>query len=361
MQPNNNNGSIQIRFTKFGYRYSLNKLGKFDDDLAWSKACQICKAILGDMNIGRFTAKDNDELFAAYHPLANIADHHTANTNNVDCIDLVLNALSSKALKDRNLSNTYNFLKRYGKPIKSTDDAMKFWTWLQLTSKGNNRTINRHLESLKPICLHFRDIPKLKTSQSKDEKPFSKDEIKAIIQAIDQSYAHYSAFVKFLFSTGCRPNEATALTWDCIDFTAKTITIRNAVSIAQNGSKTIKGTKTGIVRIIPMSEKVYELLNTVLTDMGYSFYDELVFASPKGQFIDIRNFRARVWTKALEAANVPYRTLYNTRHTFCSHFLNETPDFVKLCSITHGSKSGIATLQKHYAHIVDKPVMPDMF
>jgi integrase len=89
--------------------------------------------------------------------------------------------------------------------------------------------------------------------------------------------------------------------------------------------------------------------------------DNLVFPSPNGSIIDIRTFRARVWVKALEQAKVPYRTLYNCRHSFCSHFLNENPDFVQLASITHGTKSGIATLQKHYAHLVSKVSMPDMF
>lgn len=369
MQPTNNNGSIIIRFHKFAYKYSLTNLGKFDDKSAIAMAWKICTAIASDIDIGRFTAKNNDELFTAYHPLAALSSHHEANSKAIDCKVSVELKLCSSELRDRNLHQTMNFLKKYGKPIKSSEEALKFWQWLQGESKGNNKTINRHLESLKPVCSYFADIPKLKVSQAKSEKPFTKDEIKRICEVIDRDFSHYSTFVKFLFSTGCRTSEAIALTWQNVDFEAKTITISESIGIANDGSKVRKATKTGVVRVIPMSDKVYDLLafRRRCQPPSDCVNNWLVFTNEKGTkdyrlpFIDIGNFRARVWTKALEAANVPYRTLYNTRHTFCSHFLNETPDFIKLASITHGTKSGVQTLIKHYAHIVESVVMPDMF
>ncbi|PZU94925.1 MAG: hypothetical protein DCE90_13990 [Pseudanabaena sp.] len=361
MKPTNNNGSIIIRFSKFGYKYSLTDLGRYDDNWAMATARNICAGIETDMKLGRFAAKDNDELFTAYHPLASLSSHHEANSNNQDCLIMVSQKLESKALRDRNLYQTKNFLERYGKPIKSKDDAVKFWNWLQGESKGNNRTINRHLTSLKPICPYFADIPKLKEPAIKADKPFTKLEIKAISDVFSTKYQDYLPFVHFLFATGVRPNEATALKWENVDFEAKTITISEAISLNNVGAKVSKETKTGVIRTIPMSSKVFELLNKVLTGMGYSFYDELVFATPNGKVIDIRNFRARVWVKALNEAKVPYRDLYNIRHTFCSHFLNQTPDFIKLASITHGTKSGVQTLIKHYAHLVSDISMPDMF
>lgn len=134
-----------------------------------------------------------------------------------------------------------------------------------------------------------------------------------------------------------------------------------------DGSKVRKETKTGVVRVIPMNDAMYKVLSNhkfVLEfnhKLPHTIPDWLTFPSYLGTLIDIRTFRARVWVKALELARVAYRTPYNTRHTFCSHFLNETPDFIKLASITHGTKSGVQTLIKHYAHIVEKVTMPDMF
>lgn len=361
MQPTNNNGSIIIRFTKFGYKYSLTNLGKFGDTSAMRMCLQVCNAIANDIDIGRFTPRTNDELFDAYHPLAKLASHHEANNKNVDCLIQVEAKLASKTLRDRNLYQTANFLKRYGKPIKNNDDALKFWQWLQGESKGNNKTINRHLESLKPVCDYFADIPKLKTLQGKSEKPFTKDEIKSISNIFSTKYQDYLAFVCFLFSTGVRTSEAIALTWKDVDFENNTVTISESIGIANDGNKVRKGTKTGVVRVIPISPKLAILLKSMATWNMNINPTGIVFPSLTGCLIDIGNFRARVWRPALELAKVPYRTLYNTRHTFCSHFLNETPDFIKLASITHGTKSGVQTLIKHYAHIVEKVVMPDMF
>ena len=369
MQPSNNNGSIIIRFTKFGYKYSLTNLGRFDDPSAMRTASQICCAIENDIDIGRFSARDSKELFTDYHPLSSLNDHHEVNNKNVDCLILVEAKLASKVLRDRNLFQTANYLKKYSKPIKNNDDALKFWQWLQGKSKGNNKTINRHLESLKPICDYFADIPKLKTTQGKSEKPFTKNEIKQIIDIFDKDFTHYSPFIKFLFSTGCRTSEAIALRWQDVDFEAKTITISESIGIASDGSKVRKSTKTGVSRTIPMSEQLYDLMTLHKRNNKPVNVDDCLVFSSHAQlrdytctiFIDIGNFRARVWVKALELADVPYRTLYNTRHTFCSHFLNETPDFIKLASITHGTKSGVQTLIKHYAHIVETVTMPTMF
>jgi integrase len=361
MQPTNNNGSIIIRFSKFGYKYSLTNLGKFDDVSAMGMAWKICQAISSDIDIGRFTPKNNDELFTAYHPLAKLSSHHEANSAATDCKVMVQLKLCSTSLRDRNLHQTMNFLKRYEKPIKNSDDALKFWQWLQGESKGNNRTINRHLASLKPVCPYFADIDKLKEPPIKHDKPFSKSEIKAIIDVFDRDYPHYSCFIKFLFATGARPNEATALTWDKVDFDAKTVTIDTAISTALDGSKVTKGTKTGVCRVIPISEKMVKALFDLRVSDLPKTPDHLTFVTHDGCTIDIRNFRARIWTKALNTANVPYRKIYNTRHTFCSHFLNETPDFIKLSSLTHGTKSGVQTLINHYAHIVEKVTLPDMW
>ena len=66
MQPTNNNGSIIIRFTKFGYKYSLTNLGKFADTSAMRMCWQVCNAIGNDIDIGRFTAKNNEALLSIW-------------------------------------------------------------------------------------------------------------------------------------------------------------------------------------------------------------------------------------------------------------------------------------------------------
>lgn len=361
MQAINNNNSIIIRFRKFGYKYLLGKLGLFCDQVSLNKANEICKIIKNDIALGRFTAKDNGELFRAYHPSAKLSSHHEANIYGVDALALIDQHLKTLLFKDKVLLPVRSLVNVYGKSIKTSDDAKQFFNWMSNDGKRSANSNNRYLESLKAVCPVFSQVTRCKASKVKQEKPFTKSEIKQIIDVFDKDFSHYSPFIKFLFSTGCRTSEAIALTWDKVDFETKTITIDESIGIAKDGSKVRKETKTGVTRVIPISNKLLELFKRDCSYWLDSLEGFLVFPSTNGKFIDIGNFRSRVWVKALELAKVPYRTPYNTRHTFCSHFLNETPDFIKLASITHGTKSGVQTLIKHYAHIVEKVTMPEMF
>lgn len=362
MQPCNNNGSINIRFNRFNYAYKLSKLGNFHEKAAYAEAVRICIAIENDLSMGRFTCANNEELFKAYHPLARLSSEHEVNNLAIDAITLIENHIAKRELKERILLPCLTLLRTYGKAVKTKDDAQKFWLWMSNDGNRSNNSNNLYLATLKPVCPMFKGIKPLKASKvMKQEKPFTKEEIKQILKAVNEHHSYYENFIKFLFATGCRTSEAIALTWDCVDFGAKTITIKDSVGIGADGSKVRKETKTGVTRVIPMSEGLGKVLNSMRSNILRGFNQSLVFPTPNGQFIDLGNFRTRVWVKALQAASVPYRTIYNTRHTFISHFLNETPDFVKCASITHGTKSGIQTLMKHYAHIVDSVVMPDMF
>ena len=361
MQPSNNNGSIIIRFTKFGYKYSLTNLGRFDDTDNHYEAIRVCRSIELDISMGRFTARSNDELFTTYHPLAKLSSHHEINAYADDALSLIDKHLKTLIYKDKVLLPARSLLTNYGKSVKTYEAAMQFFTWISNDGKRSPNSNNRYLESLKAVCPMFTKVTRCKPSKVIQEKPFTKSEIKQIIDIFDKDFSHYSSFIKFLFSTGCRTSEAIALRWQDVDFEAKTITISESIGIASDGSKVRKSTKTGVSRTIPMSGNLLDLLNHRHVYAKQSAYTDLVFYSNEAKLIDIGNFRLRVWVKALELADVPYRTLYNTRHTFCSHFLNETPDFIKLASITHGTKSGVQTLIKHYAHIVETVTMPTMF
>ena len=366
MQARNNNGSIIIRFTKFGYKYSLSNLGKYEDDSAIATAKNICTAIQSDIDIGKFTCKDNNELFTRYHPLANLAIAKNDSKYLHDALTSIETKLNGDKFKDRVLLPCKNLLTAYGKKVCSHDDALKFWEYLITGDTRSNNTNNLYLASMKPVCPMFADIKPLKKSKiQKTEKPFSKIEIKAIIDIFDRDYFHYSSFIKFLFMTGCRTGEAIALRWQNVDFENRTITISESIGTLKDGSKAAKTTKSDVVRVLSMSPKLYRMMydDHQLWKM-HQYSSTLVFTTAKSTMIDIANFRARVWIDALKSADVPHRTLYNTRHTFVSHFIadNTVGDaFIKCASITHGTKSGVQTLIKHYAHLTNKVELPDIW
>jgi integrase len=87
-------------------------------------------------------------------------------------------------------------------------------------------------------------------------KPFSKAEVKIIVDASGEHYPGYSAFIRFLFMTGVMTGKAIALQWKHIDFEYGQIKICESLSVdkAGNGYQRVrKGAKTGATRYLPIS------------------------------------------------------------------------------------------------------------
>lgn len=366
MKPTNNNGSISIKFIKFDKKYILSGLGKFADTTAIATAKNICAAIQTDFDIGRFNCEDNKQLFNQYHPLANLAIAQSKKHFPTDALTLISACAKDLKYKNSTVISCENLLHSYGKKINTTEEATQFFNWLCNDGKRIASSNNRYLATLKTVCPMFENIKPVKANKSKREKPFSKNEIKSIIDIFDSNYPHYSLFIKLLFMTGCRTNEAVALGWQNVDFDNRTITICESMGQLNDGSKVIKTTKTDTARILNMNNKLYDLLSIHFQSYLINSLDQssLVFTTENFKIINTGNFKTRIWYKALELAKVQYRTLYNTRHTFVSHFIadNLTGNaFIKCASITHGTESGVATLIKHYAHLTDKVELPDIW
>jgi integrase len=80
---------------------------------------------------------------------------------------------------------------------------------------------------------------------------------------------------------------------------------------------------------------------------------ELVFKAPRGGAISLRNFRRRVWYKALTDAGVGRRPPYQCRHTFATLALAAGADVYWVSrQLGHAD---IGTTLKHYA-----PFLPDV-
>lgn len=169
------------------------------------------------------------------------------------------------------------------------------WRWAM---KRNLTLVNPWLD------LTVRTEPKL------DAKPFTKQEVGRILKGFEGS--HYEDFVKFLLGVGCRIGEAIALSWDAINDDCSEVWIGRAWD---SKGRRIKTTKTNETRIVPVSPGIQRLLQ----ERRLHRTGEIVFPSPKGSFIDRRNFLNRHWRPVLERLDVPYRPPYNSRHTRWSH------------------------------------------
>lgn len=205
-----------------------------------------------------------------------------------------------------------------------------------------------------PFAELAKDIKK--TVRDTSREAFSSDDINAIIYALENNlysqkyspipHSYYANYIKFLFATGCRPEEAIALQWQHIAPDCTRIYFRDAIP-SDTG---IRGeTKTGKARSFPCNPKLQIFLKEIKPE---DFKPEcLVFPGPRGNVIDSHNFLNRVWSpvvKALVSAGKVERYLpqYNIRHTFVTLALEHGLDAKDVARLVGNSPE---VIYRHYA------------
>lgn len=209
-----------------------------------------------------------------------------------------------------------------------------------------------------------------KKTQQEDTRAFTLDQRDLIISVFENSknWSHYTPIIKFLFFTGCRPGEAFALTWGDISDDCTKISISKSYATA---TATLGATKNNKKRVFPCGagSKLQKLLLSIRPPNPES--SSLIFRSRHGQRVHLR-ILWRTWsgywsvTKKFypglvrilaDKGEIPYLTLYATRHTFATW------------AIAHGSSpekvaywlgDNVSTVLKYYCHPeVTKAEAPD--
>nr|WP_242037083.1 site-specific integrase [Coleofasciculus sp. FACHB-125] len=204
-----------------------------------------------------------------------------------------------------------------------------------------------------------------KSAKSKKIEAFTREEENAIIEAFKTNrfcskydrikHSYYSPYVEFLFATGCRPSEAIALQWKHISQDFKTITFEQSVVDSETGRTLKSGLKTQAERIVPTSNRVQNLLQSIKTEDCKP--DSLVFPSPDGTWIDPHNFCNRQWKPILKGLDMPYRKPYCTRHTLITNALEAGYDAKDIATLAGNSAEMI---YRNYASTNKELRLPDI-
>ncbi len=183
-------------------------------------------------------------------------------------------------------------------------------------------TCNIELRTMKAIFNHainfgsITENPAKKIKQyslpQKERLSFNEAEIELLLSKI--SDINLNNIVKFGLFTGCRLNEILNAQWNDIDFENKTLMIRNKPDFK---------TKTGKIREIPVSNKLYDLLKALrfkqignVVEMQNS--SEYIFTNMRGLKCDM-NYISQKFKKYLRSAHFPEKFHFHClRHTFLS-------------------------------------------
>jgi integrase len=168
--------------------------------------------------------------------------------------------------------------------------------------------------------------------------PFTRAEIEAIVAELRRFDA---AIVVLAAETGLRTNEWVPLERRDIDRSGPALHVlrRYADGVLTPYPKTRKAR-----RRVPLTARASEAIESLPPRID----TPLLFPAERGGYINLANWRTRVWYPALEAAGVRKRGPYHLRHTFATEALaGHMPGF-QLQRVMGCSGQ---TIEHHYGHL----------
>lgn len=354
INPINNNGSIQLKFSYGGKRHSFNPIpgGCYSNKRDVQIANAIAVKIQNDILAGCF-----DPSLQKYRLEPKTKPEPTKPKTLLELWDLWVSSLDITAATK---ADHYEMVRRM--IIKAKPSPLDP-SWLIQPSLAAS-TFNKRLGYIRSCFLWsikegladsnpFEKVKARKTT-AQTVKPFNIDEIQRIIKGFEIQAPHYVPFVKFLFLTGVRISEAIGLSWDHVDFDHNELTISESLSKDRTGNgytRIRKETKTGGIRHLTLSQDLRALLLALEPTEG------LVFKSVKGCVIDSGNFR-ELWKVILASCGVPYRKPHAIRHTTLSHAVEQGTPLTGVAYLA-GHKNTRMVMQV-YGHMVNRPSLPDI-
>lgn len=192
----------------------------------------------------------------------------------------------------------------------------------------------------------FAKLKQIKKKTSAIPDAFTEHEKNLIIEGFKEHDNFFLNFVQFLFLTGCRPSEASALRWANVDLIDNFVLFCEAFVEGQLQ----KRTKTGKNRKFPINDQLKKLL---LSQQQYSQEYDLVFLSRQDSYINITNFSRKHWKPILLQLNIRFRGCYHCRHTFITYCLLKAIPLHQVASWVGNSPE---VLLKHYASVLQMNV-----
>lgn len=185
-------------------------------------------------------------------------------------------------------------------------------------------------------------------AKAKEIDPLTSIEVKALLKTVEVRWPRYYPFVAILALAGVRAGEALALTWGDVDYGRGVLHVKKSLSRMVLGRT--KGRRT---RKVDMPEALAGVLRVHRTAQKREAVKagravpELVNTNLVGGYVEINNFRARVWKKAIEQSEVAYRRIHDLRHTYATIRISRGDDIGDV-SAQLGHHSVQFTMNRYY-------------
>ncbi len=149
--------------------------------------------------------------------------------------------------------------------------------------------------------------------------PLTEKELTKLLNAFQSHFPEHFPLVLTLAKTGIRIGEAAGLNWSDINFEGRYLVIQRGYS---NGRlDTPKNHKSRKVDMTPnLADVLWHLRRERKNEMGAEM-PEWVFPNKAGKNLEARNWRKRVFNKAVELAELSRRRIHDLRHSYASILL----------------------------------------
>ena len=260
-------------------------------------------------------------------------------------------AIRLQELKKLQLQKFFNSLQSGVKPLSSK------------TIKNVHGILHKALATaveLGYIPYNPADNIKLPRITRHEIKPLEQEDIAALITALEQD-EYKNIFLVTMF-TGMREGEVLGLAWDCIDFEAGTITIKQQLQRRKEkgGGYYINTPKNGKARVIMPANFVLDVLKEEKrAQIGRrlkagGLWDNalnLVFTDPAGHHMAIQTVYLR-YKRLAASIGLPQSRFHDLRHTYAVTALQEGDD-LKTLQEALGHATASFTLDV-YGHVSEK-------
>lgn len=322
--------SIQVSFTWNGTRYR--------ETLRWAptppnlkQASRLREKVIYEIDRGSYSTEHYLNDFPNSRNAAKQAGKLGSNMLIGPALDQWLHTkepyLEKSTYRDYASSIRYHLIPRFGACSVSEVVPSEIKEWLQSLNISNKRKNN----ILVPFRQCFKDlfydglidinplerVPNLAV-HSREPEPFNSNEVERILNSAQNLFGYtVSNLFQFAFNTGLRTSELIALRWAEVDFERNRIEIKRA-----KVRESIKAPKTRSgLRFVDLNNKAIDAL---LSQYNLDHTIDEVFWNPLTSlaFKDDQQIRKSFWKPSLKDAGIPYRTPYQTRHTYASTLLS---------------------------------------
>lgn len=354
-----------IKKTKSGWRYrvSFKENGQYKtktkSGFRTKKEAELAAAELEKQLHKGYDISAADQFFPEYmrnwFELYKKGKHSLGHEHNIELsVRLVEKHFADVKMKDLTRDMYQKFLNDIGKGY-TTATLQKRHTYIKECLKAalEDQVISRD-PTYKVI------IKGQKEAKSEQLKYLNFDEVKKLVTEIkkDMKPKYISRYIiLFAIASGARFSEIMGLTWDCVDFKNKTVTINKAWDFKDKNdfgdTKTFdsKRTITIDVETLNMLKDLRKNQNELAMKTGLRNVKNLVFANTKMQVVT-NNAVNKTLRSLCKKVGIKSITCHGLRHTHASMLLYQGVN-IKYVSRRLGHKDIVTTLQT-YSHILDE-------